>query len=180
MSENEYKFQKLTPTDDVDLALYENALDFVFDSSDIKNVAISGAYGAGKSSVLASYKNKHTDYRFIHISLAHFEQPTQEQNQLVTGDNKTDSKDDSYSDHRHPITDTFGSANEVKESVLEGKILNQLIHQIPAKKIPQTNFKVKKKNGTLKIISTVILFMLFIVSLLCYLTSRKLITLSKT
>lgn len=38
MSENRYKFQKLTPTDDVDLALYENALDFVFDSSDIKNV----------------------------------------------------------------------------------------------------------------------------------------------
>ncbi len=33
----------------------------------------------------------------------------------------------------------------VKESVLEGKILNQLIHQIPSGKIPQTNFRVKKK-----------------------------------
>lgn len=35
---------------------------------------------------------------------------------------------------------------EVKESVLEGKILNQLIHQIPSDKIPQTNFRVKKKS----------------------------------
>ena len=29
--------------------------------------------------------------------------------------------------------------------MLEGKILNQLIHQIPSEKIPQTNFRVKKK-----------------------------------
>ena len=35
---------------------------------DIKNVAISGAYSAGKSSVLASYKKKHSDLLFLHIS----------------------------------------------------------------------------------------------------------------
>lgn len=31
MGENIHKFQKLTPVDDVDLALYEDTLDFVFD-----------------------------------------------------------------------------------------------------------------------------------------------------
>jgi hypothetical protein len=31
MSENKCKFQPLTPTDDVDLTLYEEALNFVFD-----------------------------------------------------------------------------------------------------------------------------------------------------
>ncbi|WP_373206866.1 YobI family P-loop NTPase [Coprococcus phoceensis] len=31
----------------------------------------SGAYSAGKSSVLASYKKKHSGLRFLHISLAH-------------------------------------------------------------------------------------------------------------
>lgn len=31
--------------------------------------------------------------------------------------------------------------------MLEGKILNQLIHQIPSEKIPQTNFRVKKKTS---------------------------------
>lgn len=106
-------FEKLTLNEDVSIEVYNEALDFAFSSSDIKNIAISGAYGAGKSSVLASYKKTHTDKKFIHISLAHFADETKK--------------------------------NEDKnESVLEGKILNQLIHQIPPKNIPQTNFKVKQ------------------------------------
>ena len=115
LAEKKYHFERLTPIDDMDLNVYEEAIDYAFDNSDIKNVAISGAYSAGKSSVLASYKKKHSNLQFLHISLAHFQSLDQE------------------------------DETEVKESVLEGKILNQLIHQIPSKKIPQTNFKVKKK-----------------------------------
>ncbi len=114
MVESKYKFERLTPTDDINLDVYEDAINYVFDNSDVKNVAISGAYSAGKSSVLASYEKKHRDLRFLHISLAHFK--------------STDQEDET----------------EVKESVLEGKILNQLIHQISSDKIPQTNFRVKK------------------------------------
>ena len=112
---NKYKFQKLTPVNDVDLKLYEDAIDYIFDNPDVRNVAISGAYGAGKSSVIATYGKKYSNLRFVHISLAHFKQPDKE------------------------------DENEIKESILEGKILNQLIHQIPSGNIPQTNFKVKKK-----------------------------------
>lgn len=122
MKESKYKFERLTPTDSVDLAVYEEAIDYVFENPDIKNVAISGAYSAGKSSVLASYKKNHSSLRFLHISLAHFQSP---------------------SEKYEP---------EVKESVLEGKILNQLIHQIPSDKIPQTNFRVKKRIKTGSII----------------------------
>lgn len=35
--------------------------------------------------------------------------------------------------------------DKIDESALETKILNQLIHQIPSDKIPQTNFRIKKK-----------------------------------
>lgn len=112
MPENKLHFEKLTPIDNVDMNVYENAIDFVFKNNDIKNVAITGAYSAGKSSVLASYKKKHQELQFMHISLAHFDTPDQ---------------------------------GKIDESVLEGKILNQLIHQIPSDKIPQTNFRVKKK-----------------------------------
>lgn len=111
-------FQKLTPRADADISTYEEAIDYALQNDDIRNVAISGAYGAGKSSVLESYKAKHKEYRFVHISLAHFDELKQE-------------------------SDT--QSENIKESVLEGKILNQLIHQIPAEKIPQTNFKVKRK-----------------------------------
>lgn len=123
MEKNKYKFEKLTPTDEVDLAVYEEAIDYVFQNHDIKNVAISGAYSAGKSSILASYKKNHSSLRFLHISLAHFQ---------------------SLNEKDEP---------EVKESVLEGKILNQLIHQIPSGKIPQTNFRVKKKISTVSVIA---------------------------
>lgn len=72
MTKELYSFSKLTPIDDANISVYENAIKYVFENDDIKNVAIFGAYGACKSSLLASYKKKHSDYKFIHISLAHF------------------------------------------------------------------------------------------------------------
>lgn len=55
---SEFNFQKLTPFDKIEnLDFYEDALDFALNEKDIKNIAITGIYGAGKSSVLESYKN---------------------------------------------------------------------------------------------------------------------------
>lgn len=117
MGSNKYNFHKLTPVSNADISVYEDAIDFVFGNADVKNVAISGAYSSGKSSILESYKTKHSEKRFVHLSLAHFRTPEQE---------------------------SLEAEVTVKESILEGKILNQLIHQIPTEKIPQTNFRVKK------------------------------------
>lgn len=139
MSENKYHFERLTPIDSVDLNMYEEAIDFVFNHSDVRNVAISGAYSAGKSSVLASYKKKHSDLHFLHISLAHFKSPNEE------------------------------DTTEVKESVLEGKILNQLIHQIPSDKIPQTNFRVKKRISRLHIIIQTLKIIVFLTAIIYFL-----------
>lgn len=138
-----YIFEKLTPVTDSDISVYESAIDFVFENDDVKNIALSGAYGAGKSSVLASYKSSHPCTKFLHISLAHFQD---DQNNI-------------------------NSDMPIKESVLEGKILNQLIHQIPAKKIPQTNFRVKKSTGNGAIICYTIataLFLLFLLHILFF------------
>lgn len=48
----QYHFQKLTPVSDSNIDVYNSAIDFSFSNGDIKNVAISGPYSAGKSSVL--------------------------------------------------------------------------------------------------------------------------------
>lgn len=64
MGEAKYIFEKLTPITDSDISVYESAIDFVFENNDVKNIALSGAYGAGKSSVLASYKSSHPDTKF--------------------------------------------------------------------------------------------------------------------
>ena len=129
-----YKFHTLTPKNDADLKVYESALDFVFSKKDVKNIAISGAYGAGKSSVIESYKEKNKDKDFLHISLTRFRPETEndtsaEKVQVENGDTAKDVDDDSPT---------------ISDTVLKGKILNQLIHQIPTEQIPLSNFRVKK------------------------------------
>lgn len=79
--DNSVNFQKLTPYDKLDLGIYKDAIDFIFANEDINNIAITGSYGSGKSSVIESYKNLYCNDRqndelkskkeFIHISLAY-------------------------------------------------------------------------------------------------------------
>lgn len=135
MSEKNYNFQKLTPSNKVELNIYDDALEYVFANKDIKNVAISGAYSSGKSSMIETYKNAHSKIKFLHISLAHFQETEQDIS-----------------------TSTVNS-----EPILEGKILNQLIHQIDPKKIPQTNFKVKQKVSRGMTIKNSLITILFLI-----------------
>lgn len=125
---SELIFQKLTPTQDVDLSGYEEALDYVFSEDDIKNIAVSGAYSSGKSSVIETYEKKHGEKSFIHLSLAHF--------QPLDGLSEENDTEGLKEQNRKNI-----------ESVIEGKILNQLIQQIPSDKIPQTSFRIKRSYG---------------------------------
>ncbi|HDE1930974.1 TPA: hypothetical protein ACF94D_004939 [Klebsiella michiganensis] len=140
MSDDSYKFQKLTPFSDVELGVYKNAIDFVFANNDLKNVAISGQYSAGKSSLVESYKKSHSNIKFVHISLAHF--------------------------RSNEEAETNEPGKDINETALEGKVLNQLIHQINADDIPQTHFKVKKKIRTNSIVINTIFTVLFIAMIL--------------
>lgn len=140
MGDNSYKFQKLTPVNDVELGVYKNAIDFVFDNDDLKNIAISGQYSAGKSSLVESYKKSHPQIKFVHISLAHFRAADQ--------------------------AETSELEKPINETALEGKILNQLIHQINADNIPQTKFKVKKKVTSKSVAKNTFFIVLFIAMIL--------------
>lgn len=106
---------KLTPTTEARLGVYEEQLTSALTDPDIRNIALSGPYGAGKSSILATYKKSPPDKKFLHISFAHFQDKAKE------GEQPPD------------------------ETRLEGKIINQLIHQMPAEAIPQTHFQILKE-----------------------------------
>lgn len=136
---NNIKFQKLTPTDTVKMEVYEEAFKYIFENTDIKNVAISGPYSAGKSSLLESYKKKNSDKKFLHISLAHFEE-------TISQDIKSDDKK--------------------TETLLEGKILNQLIQQIKGENIPQTNFRIKRTVSNTRCLALAIGTVIFLLSIL--------------
>lgn len=140
MSDDSYKFQKLTPISDVELGIYKDAIDFVFSNDDLKNIAISGQYSAGKSSIIESYKKGHPNINFVHISLSHF-------------------RSEEETENNEP-------GKLASETALEGKIINQLIHQINADDIPQTYFKVKKKIKTRSVVINTTFTVLFIVTVL--------------
>ena len=121
------QFQKLTPVindkDNYKDNIYRAAFDFVFKNNELRNIAVSGAYGAGKSSIFESYmhhwKNKE---KIIRISLAHFEQ-------LENCGKGTKSQD---------------------ETSLEAKIINQLVHQIDSSRIKKTSFIARIKANLLQ------------------------------
>ena len=126
-------FQKLTPADDADIKVYDEAMQYIFDNADIKNIAISGSYGAGKSSLIETLKKRYSDKKFLTVSLAHF---TKKNANIDNMDNV--------------------------ETVLEGKILNQLIQQIDGENISQTNFNVKRVIDSKSCITTTIKIVTFI------------------
>lgn len=160
------KFHKLTPINDAEIGIYNEALDYIFEDDDLRNVAISGAYGSGKSSILESYKINRPDKEFLHVSLAHFT-PSAEMNHANSkaevsseaGENELGNGDSSY--YKNGI-----EPEQIKEAALEGKIINQLIHQIPADKIPQTNFRIKKKVSDRQLALKVGGIIIFTISLL--------------
>lgn len=161
---NKYQFEKLSLTEDVDISVYKDAIDFAFENPDVKNIAIAGAYGSGKSSVLASYKKNNPHKKFIHISLAHF---VPEKKEDVS--TKTSSINSCCCQKARKGNNTcahHASANKTTTVSLEGKILNQFIHQLDARKIPQTNFRVKNTASMGSIIGNTAAFTVLIVCFL--------------
>ncbi len=114
--EREYKFRALTSNKDVEIKpVTERALEFAIDkNSEVTNVAITGNYGAGKSSVVESFERKCTDKKFIHISLGQYDET---------------------------INNEKNGLNNRQINTIEGKIINQLLHQINPNQIRKSIFK---------------------------------------
>jgi hypothetical protein len=165
MSE-EVHFEKLTPIDDYKLGIYEKAMDFIFldKNKDIVNIAITGSYASGKSSMIESYKKKNLNKEFIHISLAHFNNNSnQEEVDLEEEKSKEEGEKEKEKDKSKEEKEKDKKGNENR---LEGKIINQLIHKIDPKNIPQTNFNIKEKIDTKNIVIKTIVSGIFIILLL--------------
>lgn len=136
-------FKSLAPKQDIDISGYEEALDEALNSNSVRNIALTGIYGAGKSSVLNSYESRHPKEKFLHIELPHF------QSKHAT----KKSNDDEY-------------GTSIK--TIEYKIINQLLCQVDPKKIPKSLFKTKRnlssedRFGVIAIIVTLLFSGIFI------------------
>jgi len=79
----QYSFNSLSPIDNADPeGEYVKALNWALKNrktADIKNIALTGPYGSGKSSILKTFQNQNsdTDLSFLNISLATFKEETE-------------------------------------------------------------------------------------------------------
>ena len=123
--EKEYQFRALTSNKDVEIKpVTLEALQFAIDkNSEVTNVAITGNYGAGKSSVVESFERKYTDKTFLHISLGQYDE--------TIGSEKN-------------------GLNNRQINTIEGKIINQLLHQINPNQIRKSIFKTLDAESQIK------------------------------
>ena len=123
--EREYQFRALTSNKDVEIKQVTlEALQFAIDKkSEVTNVAITGNYGAGKSSIVESFERRCTDKTFLHISLGQYDETIgSEKNRL----------------------------NNRQINTIEGKIINQLLHQINPNQIRKSIFKTLDAESQIK------------------------------
>ncbi|MGG7468306.1 hypothetical protein [Chryseobacterium arthrosphaerae] len=74
-NEENIKLEVLSPLDKKDdfrVKKYLKHIKDAIDNEDVKNLALSGVYGSGKSTIIKSFKSLYSDIKILHISLASF------------------------------------------------------------------------------------------------------------
>lgn len=165
MNKEDIDFKKLTPISDLDdiegsrFFIYKSALDYAFcdENKDIKNIALSGPYGSGKTSIIETYLNvitKNNEIKlkkddFLRVSVANFNTKLYE---IGIDDDKPNTRTANY--------------------ILEKKILNQIVHKIDFKKIKYTYFNIKrideKKVSQQSIFIVAYMFLIFLMTKLTF------------
>ena len=147
-------FYKLTPSDEIEKGeIYFKRLDWAIKDEDIKNIAVTGNYSSGKSSVIKSYLKRRTKNDFINISLAFFNNP----NNIKEIDNM-ESK----------IEEEKLAQNN--ENLIEKSILQQIFYKAKDSEIPYSRFK-KINNIDEKTIAKKYITYLIIAGIVVYLIS---------
>lgn len=159
MTNVETKFNSLTPNVLEDNEpIYNDAINYALNNDDIKNIAITGIYGAGKSTVWKTYVNNNNLSNIINVSLGKYED-------LCNSASKTDSNNnENISDNQY-------------HNRMERQLINQISSQIKISKIPLSKYKFKKNKSTIFITVQIILTILFVSSILLWIFKEPIIML---
>ena len=128
---------------------YIQALNWAFMNPSIKNIALTGAYGSGKSSILLSFLEQYENIRkkTLSISLASFIDKLQENQDNNSTEDKIIKLD----------------INEIEKSILK-----QLFYKVAPSKIPQSRFQRIRTIEGKKIFLEIIAVTIFIFSVLIF------------
>ena len=124
--ETQSKFVDLAPTDKADKSgIYSEAIRFATINPKVKNIALTGPYGSGKSSIIQSFLISY-EPRALHISLAAF----------VPEDDAEDKK-------------VARQKLKVTRQEIERSILQQMLYGADANRLPLSRFKRIQSPGAL-------------------------------
>lgn len=111
----------LTKKEDIEkIQPYLDKLNETIDTEGINNIALTGGYGSGKSTIIGTFKELNPQYEFLNISLASF--------------NKKKSDDTLTSSEKK-------LQKEELERLLEVSILQQIFYHVKPQEIPESRFK---------------------------------------
>ncbi|MGW6780957.1 YobI family P-loop NTPase [Brucella pseudogrignonensis] len=114
------RFVDLAPTEEADNAdIYFEAFEYAINRPDVLNIALTGPYGSGKSSVIKSFLIKHPELRALKLSLASFSTEVDSINKAAL---------------------TKKEIAENKQEV-ERSILQQILYVLETDKLPFSRFK---------------------------------------
>ena len=158
-----YKFKNLLPLNLSEINnVYRKGLDYALEDKSIKNIAITGIYGSGKSTVRESYKNISGLGNVITVSLGDYQfDNTYEEN--IYSENETNTKDLS-----------------AQENSIERQLINQISAQVNQDKIPKSKYKYKENKSKIVIFLEALGFSMFFIPLIAYTVKDKLISIIKS
>lgn len=110
------------------------------------NIALTGSYGAGKSSILKTFKAYYPEYHYVNVSLASFIEVN-----LSDSDTTVKGKQDSF------------------EEQLEYSILQQLFYHVKATNIPESRFgRIERTSSRKRILMTVSILVFVVANLFLF------------
>lgn len=138
------EYKSLTPNDNIENGdAYLEALDWALSQDDIKNIALTGPYGSGKSSVIDTYIKKHKEGReYLKISLATFFAQSS-----VSDDRKQESGRDAVVDE------------------IENSILKQIFYKEKPNKLPKSRYRKLRAGNQLKEFAMLVLVVIALIIL---------------
>lgn len=148
----ETTFNSLTPDIlEENKQVYTDALDYAFSNDDIRNIAITGVYGAGKSTVWNTYKNNKSKEKQCKLLPWNSLNPFKNVITVCLG----------------KYVDNLGKDSKSNlNSRVESQIINQILSQIKGDNIPLSKYKFKVNISRTKLIRNICLTILFATSIL--------------
>jgi len=135
ITDNPNKYEALIPNESADQdGQYSEALLYALKTLKVNNIAISGAYGSGKSSFLRTFEKKNdVDWHYLHISLATFKD--------TIGSDAVKEGETSAESGKKPTNIKSEKVTQEEQQLIEKSILQQIFYKECDKTIPYSRFK---------------------------------------